>query len=199
VTGRRKRTLSSTERELWSKVVESVTPLGPRKPEEPQAGPPTIETPPPPGPPPPPGKMPKRAKTFPPPPAPKPQIPAPPPLAPLEPKLRRRISRGVIAVDARIDLHGLRQDEAHRRLGAFLAGAQASGFKVVLVITGKGRAGPAEGDLFGPERGVLRRSVPIWLSSPAARGLVVGFETAQIHHGGSGALYVRIRRGGVWR
>lgn len=199
MTGRRKRTLSLTERELWSKVVESVTPLVARKPEEPQVAPASLETSPPPGPPPPPGKMPKRAKTLPSPPPPKPQIPAPPPLAPLEPKLRRRISRGVVAVDARIDLHGLRQDEAHRRLGAFLAGAQASGFKVVLVITGKGRPGPAEGDLFGPERGVLRRSVPIWLSSPAARGLVVGFETAQIHHGGSGALYVRIRRGGVWR
>jgi DNA-nicking Smr family endonuclease len=58
----------------------------------------------------------------------------------------------------------------------------------VLVITGKGVTGDAE-------RGVLRRQVPHWLSLPEFRSLIVGFEEASIGHGGSGALYVRIRRG----
>jgi DNA-nicking Smr family endonuclease len=59
----------------------------------------------------------------------------------------------------------------------------------VLVITGKGRTSAA-----ASERGVLRRQVPLWLSLPEFRSLVVGFEEAHIGHGGEGALYVRIRR-----
>ena len=58
-------------------------------------------------------------------------------------------------------------------------------------MTGKGAAGTA---LFGDERGVLRRVVPHWLRLPDLRPLVVGFEEAQQRHGGSGALYVRLRR-----
>ncbi len=83
------------------------------------------------------------------------------------------------------------QAAAHRRLSHFLHDVQADGAKVVLVITGKGR--PAS-DGHGIERGVLRRVVPEWLSSAENRPLVVGFDEASPSHGGSGALYVRIRR-----
>lgn len=207
--GRRNRRLSEAERALWAKVAESVTPLAAR-PAESASNPAAATGSAKPHPsdhdsdpaparrkPPPPAKRPKKA------PATAPSTPPPvlappprPPLAALEHKLRRRLARGVRAIDARIDLHGLRQDEAQRRLAAFLAMAQASGFKVVLVITGKGRPSADGGAWYDDARGVLKRAVPIWLSSPAARGLVVGFETADVTHGGSGALYVRIRRGG---
>ena len=89
-----------------------------------------------------------------------------------------------------VDLHGLRQAEAHDRLIGFLQRARAAGHGLVLVITGKGGAG---GALFD-ERGVLRRAVPHWLSRPDLRPLVLGFETAAPQHGGAGALYVRLRR-----
>ena len=65
--------------------------------------------------------------------------------------------------------------------------SQASGAKVVLVITGKGVRGDGE-------RGVLKRQVPMWLRLPEFRDMVVGFETAGIGHGGEGAMYVRLRR-----
>ncbi|MFD1703229.1 Smr/MutS family protein [Methylopila henanensis] len=188
---RRTRRLSEGERALWDAVAKTVRPLAPRPP-EPEPAPPA-ETAPEPA---------AKPKPVPAAAAPRgvaaPRTPAPPPLAPLEPKLRRRLTRGVVAIDARIDLHGLRQDEAHRRLAAFLVSAQAGGCRVVLVITGKGRPDDG-GDWFGPERGVLRRSVPMWLSSPAARSVVVGFETADAVHGGVGALYVRIRKAGPRR
>jgi DNA-nicking Smr family endonuclease len=64
--------------------------------------------------------------------------------------------------------------------------AQADGAKVVIIVTGKG--------LTRDEGGVLRRVVPMWLQSPHLRDLVVGFGEAARHHGGEGALYVRIRR-----
>ncbi|HLH11433.1 MAG TPA: Smr/MutS family protein [Methylovirgula sp.] len=121
-------------------------------------------------------------------PAPTPPATRLPRLAPLEHRERRKLERGS-RVDAAIDLHGLRQQEAHHALHAFLGQAQRGGAKIVLVVTGKGSR-PAEGF----ETGILRRSVPLWLKAPEWRSLVVGFEEASRTHGGAGALYVRIRR-----
>jgi DNA-nicking Smr family endonuclease len=67
---------------------------------------------------------------------------------------------------------------------------------MVLVITGKG-AQSEEPAMFAEcvrPRGVLRRSVPRWLAEPDLRGLVVSFTEASPRHGGTGALYVRLRR-----
>lgn len=124
---------------------------------------------------------------------PAPAKPPQPPLAGIETRLRQRVARGQMPIEARLDLHGMRQGAAHRQLFAFLAQAQGRGLKVVLVITGKGKAG-TEDDAAFVERGVLRRATPLWLAAPEARALVLGFEEASLQHGGSGALYVRIRR-----
>ncbi len=83
------------------------------------------------------------------------------------------------------------QSQAHAALTGFLLQARAAGHSYVLVVTGKGGEGYA--DPFG-ERGVLRRSVPHWLRGPDLRAIVHGFEEAARHHGGGGALYVRLRR-----
>jgi len=112
-----------------------------------------------------------------------------PSLAPLGRRERQHLSRGRTEIDARLDLHGMTQARAHRRLLQFLHHASGEGFRFVLVITGKGGT---TGN--GLERGVLRRQVPEWLSQPEFRALIVGFEEAHIAHGGAGALYVRIRR-----
>ena len=113
---------------------------------------------------------------------------APPPLVRLEARDRRRLSRGIRDVDARIDLHGMTQDRAFSALIGFLRGAQARGHRTVLVITGKGRGDSA--------RGILRGAVPQWLARPDLRALVLGIEEAGRRHGGTGALYVRLRRRG---
>ena len=112
------------------------------------------------------------------------------PLSPLERRLRQRLSRGRTEVDAVMDLHGLRQDQAHGVLRQFLFNAQGSGAKLVLVITGKG--GRSQ-DLasWHSETGVLRRSVPQWLRAPEMRGVVIGFEEAAHHHGGAGCALDR--------
>ena len=120
------------------------------------------------------------------------QKPALPPLAPVERKTLLALRRGRKDVDSVIDLHGMRQEEAHFALLRFLHRAQGSGHGLVLVITGKGGAAVEHG-LF-EERGVLRRMVPHWLRLPDLRSLVIGFEEASPQHGGSGALYVRLRR-----
>lgn len=112
-----------------------------------------------------------------------------PPLAPIGRRERSQLSRGKKDIEARLDLHGMTQTRAHGALLSFLQRATHEGLTFVLVITGKGRTVGAES-----ERGVLRRQVPEWLSLPEFRSMVVGFDEANIGHGGGGALYVRVRR-----
>jgi DNA-nicking Smr family endonuclease len=115
------------------------------------------------------------------------------PLAPLGRRFKQRVARGRAPIDARIDLHGLTQKQAHAALLQFFRGAQADGARIVLIVTGKGTARAGSDSECG--RGVLRRQVPIWLSLPEFRAFITGFEDAHVGHGGEGALYVRLRRG----
>jgi DNA-nicking Smr family endonuclease len=178
---RRRRGLSEEERVLWRAVARSVEPLRRRAKidvdEEPLA---TV--------PPPPAPLSKKVKPAKPaPPAgPVAKPPALPPLTRLARRETQKLARGSAAIDARIDLHGMTQAEAHAALVHFLRRAQRDDARFVLVITGKGsRSG---------EPGVLRRQVPHWLSLPEFRDAVIGFEEARAAHGGEGALYVRLRR-----
>jgi DNA-nicking Smr family endonuclease len=127
------------------------------------------------------------------PPAGRPAKPSTPPLAPIERRLKREIARGRAAIDGALDLHGLTQAEAHQALRGFLRHSQARGARLVIIVTGKGGA-PDEPGLWPNERGVLRRLTPHWLGEPDLRSVVLGFEEAGRAHGGSGALYVRLRR-----
>jgi DNA-nicking Smr family endonuclease len=126
--------------------------------------------------------------------------PAPPPLSDLDRRKARKIGSGKVEIEGRIDLHGMRQAEAHAALRRFLMRAYAEGRRWLLVITGKGaplRRGEDDGGLVGvrpDERGVLKRNVPRWLEEPELRAIVVGFTAAAIRHGGEGALYVQLRR-----
>jgi len=179
-----RRELSEEEHELWRGIARSVKPLRKRaarakddakvaKP-EPVASPRTA-------------KPVRTAKTVRPSPSPA-KPPAPPPLAPLARREKQQLARGRAAIDARLDLHGMTQAQAHAALSRFLRRAQHEGAKFALVVTGKGmRSADAE-------RGVLRRQVPHWLRLPELREVVLGFEEAHVAHGGEGALYVRLRK-----
>ena len=131
-------------------------------------------------------------------PAPRPRAsvaPTPPPQKPAAPVLPelteggvvgidvrtvRRLRRGKMAVDGRLDLHGHTQDEAFTALARFLETAQGSTQRTVIVITGKS--------------GVLRQQVPRWLNSTPNRARVLSFTAARPSDGGDGALYVLLRK-----
>ena len=126
-----------------------------------------------------------------------------PPLADFDRRQARRIASGRIEVESRIDLHGMRASEAHMALRAFLFRSYARGQRNLLVITGKGSSVDLRDRPFDlsdrSERGVLRRSVPMWLADPDLRAIVVSFTQAHARHGGEGAIYVQLRsnrRGG---
>jgi DNA-nicking Smr family endonuclease len=101
-----------------------------------------------------------------------------------------RLKRGRYPIEARIDLHGMTQDDAHRTLGDFIARSARTGLRCVLVITGKGlrRLGD-EG-----QAGILRNAAPRWLNEAPNRARILAFAAAQPRDGGSGALYVLLRR-----
>jgi len=182
----KKGTLSPEDRELWGKVARTLTPLDADRAKdlENELARAIDETP---------VKRADKSRTS-------TAIKAPPavsqpkpplPLHQLEHRYRRKVVRGVKAIDARIDLHGLTQVQAHERLRGFLYQAQSRRHQIVLVITGKGGG---ETRAYMDERGVLRRMVPQWLAMPDMRSIVLGYEEAHPSHGGAGALYVRIRK-----
>jgi DNA-nicking Smr family endonuclease len=191
-----KRFLSEEEIELWARVTRSAEPLA-------RARPPCLTD-----------TQPSEAKT----PAmtaapngaekaatPKPVIvqsrskpDAVPPHAPFDSRVSKKIARGRHPIDARLDLHGLRQQDAYVVLRRFLARCQADCLRHVLVITGKGGMpddGATRNFWQSEERGILRRLVPQWLAEPSFRLHVVSFTESAMKHGGSGALYVTIRKG----
>jgi DNA-nicking Smr family endonuclease len=97
-----------------------------------------------------------------------------------------RLKRGLHKVEARLDMHGMTQAEAHRALGAFIGQSRDAGYRCVLVITGRG-LGPN-----GP--GILKSAVPRWLQEPELRRHVLAMAPAQPRHGGGGAAYLLLRR-----
>lgn len=202
---KRGRALSPAEIELWRSVLRDITPLpghspparlddaappakAPAKPGgEPGAKPSA-------GPAKPPG--PRRAASKPPSSPPKPVVP---PLelgrAPgVDKRQADRLRRGRTEIDARIDLHGMTQAEAHRRLAAFIERSASSGLRLVLVITGKGLTGEMAARGPGKSQGVLRAAVPRWLNEPGLRPRVLAVTHAQPKDGGDGALYVLLKR-----
>jgi DNA-nicking Smr family endonuclease len=171
---------------LWEDVAETVLPLQPRR--RPRPAPP----------------LPLPPATSPPPAPPRifampayqsPQTPgAAPPGRLIEPKLRRKLGRGRVAIDGTLDLHGLRQDEALGALTRYLEARAGRGDRTVLVITGKGLKKLNGDPTTIVERGVLRSMLPLWLASPELSPLVAGWDQAGQAHGGEGAWYVRLRR-----
>lgn len=183
---------------LWTAVAATVDPLrrkgllklgtGPLPLPEPESVPVTTT----PSAPPPPKRQPPRRPFLPPYQAPAPQANLPDKA--VDPAIRKKVGRGRIDIDARIDLHGMTQNEARSALHGFLHTRFSRGDRTVLVITGKGLKTDNDYIAAMTERGVLRTMLPIWLNEPSLSPMVSGWSVAARGHGGEGAWYVRLRR-----
>jgi DNA-nicking Smr family endonuclease len=173
------RRLTADEAKLWARVVESVRPLDPAAaPETPcipaEAG---TQEPVPLGP---------RLRRGPTPP------PSPPRQGPgetLDGSWDRRLSRGLVAPEASLDLHGHNLATAYDLLDGRLEAAIQSGARLLLLVTGKppGAAGAGR-------RGAIRASVGDWLAASRHAGAIAAVRNAHPRHGGAGALYIVLRR-----
>ncbi|HTN95756.1 MAG TPA: Smr/MutS family protein [Nordella sp.] len=125
----------------------------------------------------------------------------PPLITGLDRRQERRMMRGQVEIEARIDLHGTGIERSHERLLNFLVDSRAQGLRMVLVITGKGASPFARHTLHSsdiyhaPERqGRLRRLAPEWFHESRFREHIAGFQPAHPRHGGGGAFYVKLRK-----
>lgn len=115
------------------------------------------------------------------------------PLAPLAPgptpgidrRTHERFKKGEMAIDAKLDLHGMTQDAAHDALVRFVERGMTANFRCLLIVTGKGLR---EGS------GILRKQVPRWLNEAGLRPCLLAINSARPQHGGEGALYVLLKR-----
>ena len=109
----------------------------------------------------------------------------------LDKRTAQRMKRGKMKIDAKLDLHGLYQDEAYKVLKEFLSNAWNSKKRCLLVITGKGLH---QGTSATQPRGVLQKIVPCWLNEEPSRSKILAFSYATRSDGGVGALYVLLKR-----
>jgi DNA-nicking Smr family endonuclease len=182
------RGLSTEEAVLWRKVAETVTPLHPVR-QAPAPARPEIVAEPQPAPP-------KRVRGR----VPAPALPPPPP-APERPMTRdgldggwdRKLARGAIQPDVTIDLHGMNLEMAHARLIGGIAQALAMGSRVILLIAGKSRP-HGDHDQRGERRGAIRAKLIDWLAHSPHAGRIAAVRPASPRHGGSGAVYIVLRR-----
>jgi DNA-nicking Smr family endonuclease len=164
------RRLDPEEKALWRRVVESVRPLhGALARADPAPTEPVARA------------KPAAAKV-----APQPARKAEPGTT-LDGTWDRRLSRGLVQPDRTLDLHGHSLATAYDLLDHRLDQAVTTGDRVLLLITGKPRAG-------AERRGAIRAAVGDWLASSRHAGSIAAVRNAHPRHGGSGALYIVLRR-----
>ena len=185
------RGLSPEEAALWRKVADTVTPLHPVHRAAPVAATPLIES----APPPPPRKVRGRV------PPPLPVVPPKPMPSPraltshgLDSSWDRKLTRGSIAPDVTIDLHGMTLDMAHARLNGGITQALAMGARVILLIAGKHRPHDDHAAR-GERRGAIRAKLLDWLAAGPHAANIAAVRPAQPRHGGAGAVYIVLRKG----
>ena len=171
------RRLSPEEQALWDRVVASVKPLAPRAAPQPPASTP-----------PEPALAPPRSRAAPPAPRKAPQSPAPG--TTLDGSWDRRLSRGLVQPDLSVDLHGHNLATAYSLLDRRLEQAISTEARLLLLITGK----PPTADRRLSGRGAIRAAVGDWLAASRHAGAIAAVRNAHPRHGGSGALYIVLRR-----
>ncbi len=104
-----------------------------------------------------------------------------------DPKLMDKLRNGLFPIQDYVDLHRLTQEAAEMRVRDFLLNSHGKGLRCVLIVHGKG----LNSENHIP---VLKKSVPIWLSRGPVRKIILAFSTARPYDGGTGAIYVLLKR-----
>lgn len=98
----------------------------------------------------------------------------------------KKLKKGLTPIERKLDLHGFKEEEAWQSLNDFLLEVYNQNLRCVLIVHGKGKGYGEKGDM-----GIIKANICAWLENS---GLVLAYHTAMGKHGGSGAVYVLIRR-----
>lgn len=101
-------------------------------------------------------------------------------------KTFKNLASGKISYEDVYDMHGLTEDDAYQSLYLSLNRAYHQGLRCVIIVHGKGKG-------YGPNgtMGLLKAKTPEWLDMHPA---VLAYHTTLPKHGGTGAVYVLIRK-----
>ena len=113
-------------------------------------------------------------------------------LSALDGQSAKRVKRCDYKIEATLDLHGKTENIAYEAVFNFIKQSYLQGRRCVLIITGKGIP-LSEDDIFS-SRGKLKERTPVWLNSEELRPLILGFIHPLERLGGSGALYIILRK-----
>ena len=102
-------------------------------------------------------------------------------------RLLQKLRRGEFAVQAHIDLHGMRRDEARQSVATFIDRACKDGHRCVRIVHGRGLNSKDNVP-------VLKLLLTSWLERGRVGKRVLAFCTARANDGGAGAVYVLLRR-----
>ena len=113
----------------------------------------------------------------------------------IDKKVYTRLKKGRLNPSKTLDLHGLRYDDAKFNVLTFIRSAYNDNYRLVLIITGKGKYINKEITYANNESsGILRQALPTWLQNNNVSSLILNFTSAHFSHGGGGAFYVYLRK-----
>lgn len=110
----------------------------------------------------------------------------------LDKNTAEKFRKGQFKIESRLDLHGRTEKEAFSAVGDFIRNSYVQGKRCVLIITGKGIK--KEDDAWYEAKGIIREALPKWLNHADIRPFILGMSPALPADGGSGAMYVLLKR-----
>ena len=96
----------------------------------------------------------------------------------------RDFNKGNVFIENKLDLHGFNQEDAKNLLEDFINQSIENGKGLILIITGKGKEG----------EGVIKNNIISWLNNKSLRNKILAVNHASKKHGGSGAIYILLRK-----
>ena len=96
----------------------------------------------------------------------------------------RDFNKGNVFIENKLDLHGFNQEDAENLLEDFINQSIENGKRLILIITGKGKEG----------EGVIKNNIISWLNNKSLRNKILAVNHASKKHGGSGAIYILLRK-----
>ena len=110
----------------------------------------------------------------------------------LEKNTLRKIKKGKLKIQSKLDLHGFTVEESKEKVAEFILKNYEYKKRLLLIITGKGkRLGVTEG---WKGTGKLKKNVPIWLRSVQLSKYILWFDSASPENGGEGALMIYLKK-----
>ena len=96
----------------------------------------------------------------------------------------------------KLDLHGFSLGESNEKVKKFIIKSYNSGYKKLIIVTGKGlRSKTFDNPFVSEQMSILKNSVPDYISNDGdLSNIVKNISKADMRDGGDGAIYISLKR-----